>query len=197
VFSFKAFGGGVFWSQLQMGLARGIYSNEAGMGTSSIVHVKTMNDGCQQGAWGILEVFLDTVVSCTLSALVVLLLKDQVIMVDVYHAMYDCFQFSFGIIGDFVYFTSMAFFAMAGMLAWCYYAQECLRFLRISDFWYPFFFVGLLLVGSFIDTESIWAFTDICNGCMLILNVSSMIGLYDIVINCTKKYFISKGYHVK
>ena len=198
VFSTSAIFGGVFWTQLQMGLARGIYSNEAGMGTSSLVHVKNENvDGCEQGAWGILEVVLDTLVSCTLSALVVLLLRSEFVNVDVYQAMYSSFQLSFGTIGDVLYFVSMLLFACSGMLAWCYYAKECMDFLKIKSWWYPYFFMILLLFGAYVSTESLWAFTDICNGFMLILNVSSMIGLYDIVINCTKKYFISKGYHVK
>ena len=198
VFTSSAIFGGVFWTQLQMGLARGIYSNEAGMGTSSIVHVKNEGvDSCQQGAWGILEVVLDTLVSCTLSALVVLLLRNEFVNVDVYQAMYVSFRLSFGIVGDIVYFISMLLFACSGMLAWCYYAQECMVFLKINMWWYPYFFIIILLLGAYVSTESLWAFTDICNGFMLILNVSSMIGLYDIVMNCTKKHFISKGYHVK
>ena len=188
---------GLFWTQLQMGLARGIYSNEAGMGTSSIVHVKNKESvACEQGAWGILEVGVDTLISCTLSALVVLLLRDRVGL-DVYQSMFVCFSSVFGVLGNYVYFISMLFFAISGMLAWCYYAEECLKYLKWSNRWYPFVFIVLLIVGSFVSTEGIWAFTDICNGLMLVLNLTSMIGFVDVIIKTTKSYFISYGYHVQ
>ena len=189
--------GGLFWSQLQMGLARGIYSNEAGMGSSSIVHVKNKESvACVQGAWGILEVGVDTLVSCTLSALVVLLLRDKVGL-DVYQSMFVCFSSVFGICGNWLYFVSMLFFAISGMLAWCYYAYECLKYLKWSNRWYPYVFIIILIIGSFVSTEGIWAFTDICNGLMLFINLTSMVGLVDVIIKTTKNYFISNCYHVK
>lgn len=197
VFDYKAMFGGAFWMQLQMGMARGIYSNEAGMGTSSIVHVKGNGVGCEQGAWGILEVCMDTVISCTLSALVVLLMKDFVEFTDVYQAVYVCFINSFGMFGNVLYMVSMLFFATSGMLAWCYYARECLGYLRVSIRWYSLVFVLVLFFGSLVDTSSLWMLTDIGNGLMVLLNVSSMFGLCDIVMKSSDKYFNSFGNHVK
>ena len=111
--------------------------------------------------------------------------------------MFGCFSNVFGVLGNYLYFISMLFFAISGMLAWCYYAEECLKYLEWSNRWYPFVFILFLIVGSFVSTEGIWAFTDICNGLMLVLNLTSMIGFVDVIIKTTKSYFISYIYHVQ
>lgn len=193
VFSLSSFVGGSWMLQLQAGLTRGIYSNEAGLGSSSIAHAKnTRLHAIEQGAWGVVEVGLDTLVSCTLTALVVLLLKHQLNFYDVYQAMNVCFVFVFGTFGEWIYFVSMVLFAFSSMLAWCYYAKECAAYLNIHRLIYPMVFLLILVLGSFLPNEQIWQLSDICNGLMMIFNGSSLVALQEIVYISTKKYFLSR-----
>ncbi|MDD6467534.1 MAG: amino acid carrier protein [Erysipelotrichaceae bacterium] len=198
VFSFSSLIGGGWFIQMQAGMTRGIYSNEAGLGSSSIAHVKNTHlTSVEQGAWGIVEVGLDTIVSCTLTAFVVLLMKNQVIYTDVYQAMHVAFIAVFGTFGDFTYLVSMVLFAVSSMLAWCYYAKECANYLALPSFLYPTVFILILLFGVNIQTSEIWQISDICNGLMIIINGASLVALQKFVYISTKKYFISKKDNVK
>ena len=176
-FSFKsAFGGigaSLFMRGLREGMSKGIFSAESGMGSSSIAYALSESDSPEkQGVWGVLEVFLDTVVMCSLSALVLLLSDTE--------SVFSAFGAYFGDIG--VYFTLIALFCFAytSICCWSFYGTSCMRSMTNRK-WAPYIYNALfsicIFVGAVSDTGSVWAISDLCNALMLFVNFFGMLKL--------------------
>ena len=148
-------------------------------------------DPVEQGFWGIFEVFFDTIVVCTLTALVLLTSNLMGEGMNGIALTVACFEQGFGKIGGILFAFSIIAFAIPSILGWYYYAQECIRYLFHSS-WvlvlYQCLFLGLLVIGAAMDLHYVWEIADTLNGLMSIPNLISLVILQGIVVKCTKEY---------
>ena len=204
-------GGYAFAQIIQKGLARGVFSNEAGLGSSVIAHsASATREPVKQGLWGIFEVFFDTFIICTLTALVVLVsFGDEAGMTGVLYAQgavdtavsMKAFEELFGIVGTIVYSTILPLFAFTTILAWSYYGEKSVDFLfkktgekgrKIATTVFKVAYVLLVIVSAVADGELAWAISDTCNGLMALPNLIGLIIMSGLVARITKNYFDRK-----
>ncbi|MBQ8295137.1 MAG: sodium:alanine symporter family protein [Clostridia bacterium] len=221
MFSFQAAVGGVtgfaFSQIIQKGLARGVFSNEAGLGSSVIAY--SASETCEpvkQGLWGVFGVFFDTFVICTLTALVVLVsFGDSVGMTTVLYApgsvdttvAMNAFEGVFGGFGTAVYSVILPLFAFTTILAWSYYGEKSVDYLfrktgergrKIATSVFKVAYVLLVIVSAVIDGELAWAISDTFNGLMALPNLIGLVLMSGLVVKITKNYFDrKKGVDVK
>lgn len=165
------FSGAVVSKTLREGFVRSIFSNEAGMGSSSLAHASadTENVGIQ-AEWGIFEIFFDTFIVSTLTAFCLLSAKSESVS----------FLFSsvFGAPGFWLFGILSAVFAFASVISWCFYAECCLSFLfKKSDMpktVYRILFSLSAVFGVFLSVTAIWEIADILNALMMIPNMFLM-----------------------
>ncbi len=182
---------------VRLGLSRGVFSNEAGMGSAPIVHGAARTDSAvRQGFWGVVEVFLDTTVMCTVTALVILVAGE--IPAGMNGAALTAAAFSTGLgtwAGSFVA-ISILFFAGASILGWSYYGEKALEYLSPSircRCWYRRIYLCAVFVGAFVSLEAVWGISDFLNLLMAIPNVAAVLILTNEVSGETARYFGNKN----
>lgn len=183
-FSFSAVGGGVlgFWLSraVHYGLARGLFSHEAGMGSAPLAYAALpCREPVEQGCVGMLEVFFDTFVITLLSALSLLctLPAGTFFTVDGRVLMSACFSLVLGSGGETLFHGMLLLFAFPTILGWYYYASQCLRYLsscKVVHVCYLLLFLFALFVGGIWESDAIWELCDTLNGCMLLVNLVAM-----------------------
>ena len=193
----SAFTGGVVGSlfiSMRRGVSRGIFSNEAGIGTGSIAHACADTDQpVKQGMFGIFEVFADTIVICTLTALVILCSG-----VDINYGVaagaeltISGFTASYGSWVSIFTAIAMCCFAFSTILGWGLYGARCIEFVFSTKVVKPFFIVYALvaIIGATVDLGLIWGIADTCNGLMSIPNLIALFLLSGTVVKLVKEYF--------
>ncbi len=217
-FSFDTMVAGVgsyaFAQIIQKGLARGVFSNEAGLGSSVIAHsASNTREPVKQGLWGVFEVFFDTFIICTLTAIVVLLAygSDETALysgayLDTQMSMMS-FEKTFGTFGTVVYSSIIPLFAFTTILAWSYYGEKSVEFLfrkrkeltrKIARTTFKVLYVLLVIVSALIDGELAWAISDTFNGLMALPNLIGLVLMSGLVVDITKNYFLrKKGHDIK
>ena len=192
--------GGVVGScflSLQKGVARGIFSNEAGLGTGSIAHAcADTRQPVQQGFFGIFEVFMDTILICTLTALVILCSGVPVAYGQATGAELTIAGFE-ATYGSWVsIFTAVALccFAFSTILGWGLYGARCLEFLFSSRVIKPFMLVYALVAipGATMDLGLLWSIAETFNGLMSIPNLIAVFLLSDVVVQLLREYFAKR-----
>ena len=167
---------------VHIGLSRGVFTNEAGLGSAPIAHAAAdCKSPVQQGVWGILEVFLDTIVVCTITALVVLCADSGRLWqsgLDGAPLTSAAFASAFGTFGSRFIAFSIIFFAIAAMLGWCYYGEQALSYLFKGKagavLLYRLLFVSAILLGAHIELTLVWRVSDILNALMALPNVLAL-----------------------
>lgn len=198
-FTPRAVTGGMLGSAFQalrIGCSRGVFTNEAGMGTASIAHASAdVAHPAEQGLMGILEVFLDTLLICTLTALVILVSGVPVPYGTDAGAELTVRAFS-EVYGDgaavaIAIFLSL--FAVATVLGWGLYGGRCAQFLFGSRAWKWFSMAQILVIvlGSVLDTATVWLLSETVNGLMAIPNLLALACLTPEVARLTKEYIKS------
>jgi len=203
---------------IQKGLARGVFSNEAGLGSSVIAHsTSATREPVKQGLWGIFEVFFDTFIICTITALVILVsFGDAVGMETVLYAMKPngkdfvyanttvsmmAFESVFGTFGTVVYSIIIPLFAFTTILAWSYYGEKSIDFLfrktgekgrKIARYAFKIVYVLLVIVAATLKSELAWQISDTFNGLMALPNLVGLVILSGLVVKITKNYFDRK-----
>lgn len=197
-FSPKGFTGGMVGSMflsMKKGVSRGIFSNEAGLGTGSIAHAcADTKEPVRQGMFGIFEVFADTIVICTLTALVILCSGTTVNYGEAAGAELTISGFT-AVYGNWItIFTALALccFAFSTIISWGLYGARCITFLCSSEkavrpFLVIYSFVSIL--GATVDLGLMWDIADTFNGLMAIPNLIGVFLLSGTVIRLTKEYF--------
>ncbi len=198
-FSFKSVGGGVLgyaiMRSMRYGLARGIFSNEAGLGSSVIAHsASSVKEPVRQGLWGIFGVFLDTMVICTLTALVILtsgVYGES--MGDISGAMLSqaAFTQAFGKFGTVVFSLILPLFAFTTILSWAYYGEKSFEFIfgKKYSIIFKVIYVALVIVGALTSVSLVWDMADFFNGLMAIPNLIGLFLLGGVVTRITRNYF--------
>lgn len=185
-------GGFAITRAMHFGVSRGVFSNEAGMGSSPISHASVSEaNAIEQGFWGIFEVFFDTIIVCTITGVMILtsgLLENGMEGVDLTLA---CFSLGFGNLGGVIFSCSIIAFAIPSILGWYYYARECLRYLfkgKLALYIYQAVFLVLLVLGAQMQLSFVWNVADTLNGLMAIPNLISLVILCSVVVKLTKEY---------
>lgn len=196
-FNPSAFTGGVvgsFFVSMQKGVSRGIFSNEAGLGTGSIAHAcADTDDAAKQGLYGIFEVFMDTIVVCTLTALVILLGSTSIPYGQTAGAELTISGFT-NVYGNWVsIFTAIAMccFAFSTIVGWGLYGARCAEFLLGSKILLPFNIAYCLvsILGATTDLGLIWGISDTFNGFMAVPNLIGVFLLTPVVLRLVKEHF--------
>ena len=209
-FSAKSATGGVVGYGIQMaitwGFKRGAFSNEAGLGSSVMVHSSSnVKEPVRQGMWGIFEVFADTIIVCTLTALVVLtsglvdLESGKMISENVKSALVgEAFGTIFGKAGPMFIAIAILLFAYSTVLGWSHYGTTAwgYSFGDKSSIIYKIVFVVMIFFGCTMSLDLAWDLSDTFNGLMMIPNLIGVIALCPIVSKITKNY-IDRNLHNK
>lgn len=191
---------------MRYGIARGVFTNEAGLGTSAMAHAAAdVNSPAHQGMWGIFEVFIATLVICSVTALVILSsgVYDmhtalQAILSDhVDNAMLGAplssaaFATVFGAYGGVFVSVCLILFAFTSLLGACYYGEQCISYLtgtrRIVPF-YRLFFLAAIILGSISDLSATWLLVDLTNGLMAIPNLIALLLLSNHAVKLIHSY---------
>ena len=204
-FSLKSATGGVVGAgiatAMKMGFKRGVFSNEAGLGSSVMVHSSSnVKEPVRQGMWGIFEVFADTIVVCTLTALTILssglvdldtgMLTAAGEAVGSNSLMSESFRMVFGPAGAAFVAIAILLFAYSTVLGWSHYGATACRFLLGDKAVVPYriLFCVIVLAGSVMKAQLAWDISDTFNGLMMIPNLVGVLTLSPMVARCTKNY---------
>ena len=189
---------GSFFMSMKKGVSRGIFSNEAGLGTGSIAHAcADTRKPVKQGMFGIFEVFTDTIVICTLTALVILCSQVPVGYGQAAGAELTIQGF-ISVYGNWVsVFTAVAMccFAFSTILGWGLYGARCIEFLFSEKVIKPFMVAYSLvaILGATADLGLMWNIAETFNGLMAIPNLIALFLLSGTVVKLTKEYFAGEG----
>ncbi|MCG8541626.1 MAG: sodium:alanine symporter family protein [Clostridia bacterium] len=201
-FSARAVGGGLVGTVIRYGVARGVFSNEAGLGSAPIAHAASKNnDPVRQGIIGSLGSFIDTLIVCSMTALVILV-SGLVTIDQATGAMTisnglsgaalttTAFDVAFPGIGGLVVAFGLIFFAFSTILGWYYYGSKCLEYIagvKAIQF-YKWIWVALVFVGAVYKVDFVWNLSDTFNGLMAIPNLIGLLALSPIIFAMTKDY---------
>ena len=201
-FSAEAALGGAFgitiMTTIQKGVGRGVFSNEAGLGSAPIAHAATSEtDPVKQGMYGIFEVFMDTIVICTLTALTVLCGVESGVGITWGESagtelISAAFATVFGAkVGAMIVAVGIGLFALSTILSWSLYGTRCFEFLTGGKYVQVFqvLFVLMVVVGATLELELVWNIADTLNGFMAIPNLVALLGLSGVVIKLSKNHF--------
>ncbi|WP_319507677.1 sodium:alanine symporter family protein [uncultured Methanolobus sp.] len=177
---------------IQFGVARGVFSNEAGLGSTPIAAAAAkVKSPVKQGLISMTATFFDTIIVCSMTGMVLIISgswKGE--LAGAYMTNY-AYSSVLENVGTYVVGIGLMFFAFTTILGWNYYAERCTEFLFGVKAILPFKFVYILMVsmGAFLTLDIIWILADIFNGLMAVPNLIALIALRKIVISETKEYF--------
>ncbi|MDR2526118.1 MAG: amino acid carrier protein [Oscillospiraceae bacterium] len=191
-----AAGGGAAWGirkALRYGVARGVFSNEAGLGSSAVMHAAAEVDRpARQGLWGIAEVFIDTILMCTVTGLALLCCGSWSPggAVEGVAAVGQAFSSVLGSGGHVFVSISVALFAFATLTGWSYYGEQGCRYLFGEKSVRSFRIIYLLaaVLGSALRMETVWNAADILNALMAIPNLLGVLALSGVALRELKAY---------
>ncbi|MBQ8834787.1 MAG: sodium:alanine symporter family protein [Oscillospiraceae bacterium] len=204
-FSAEAALGGAFgitiMQTIQKGVGRGVFSNEAGLGSAPMAHAASSEkDPVKQGLYGIFEVFMDTIVICTMTALTLLCGVEsgvEIIWGESAGAELIIASFSTvfgGKFGSAIVALAISLFALSTILSWSLYGSRSCEFLlghKVTVV-YQVIFVLVVVVGATLDLKLVWDIADTLNGFMAIPNLIALLALSGVVIKLTKEHFAGK-----
>ena len=215
-FSVEALGGGLcgtitagMMNAMRYGVARGVFSNEAGLGSSVMVHSNSnIKEPVKQGMWGIFEVFADTMVVCTMTALVVLTsgvldLDTGALMQGATDANLVAKAFStlFGVWGERFIAIAILLFAYSTVLGWSHYGSKAFEFLfgTKATIGYKLVFVVMAYFGCTMSLSLALDLSDTFNGLMMVPNLIGVVALSGLVMKITRNYIdrVKKGKDIK
>ncbi len=208
----KAIGGGMAGTAVQLamntiknGCKRGVFSNEAGLGSSVMVHSNScVREPVKQGLWGIAEVFVDTMVICTMTALVVLSsgaidLNTGLVISEVNDDTLVALAFgnTLGKPGEWFVVICVTLFAFTTVMGWSYYGTKVTEYL-MGVTWskvYRVIFIMLITFGAVVESNLAWSISDTFNGLMMIPNLIGIISLSPLIVKLTRNYKQRKFRH--
>ena len=200
-FSGTAVGGGLVGTVIRYGVARGVFSNEAGLGSAPIAHAASkIEDPTTQGIIASLGSFIDTLIVCTMTALVILVsglisfntdglmsvsngLSGAALTSGAYAA-------SLPGVGQFIVSIGLIFFAFSTILGWYYYGSKCLEYIagvKAVEL-YKWVWVVLVFVGATVPLNFVWNLSDAFNGLMAIPNLIALLALCPVIVSLLKAY---------
>ncbi len=198
-FNFRAAAGGTagygIMLAMHYGFSRGVFSNEAGLGSAPIAHAaSSTKDPVSQGLWGMFEVFFTTIIICTLSALVILTTgiwntgTAQGAALSI-----ASFNEIFPNVGGIIVTLATVFFALSTILGWAYYGEVSMEYLsnnsKTAVQIYRCIYIVFVFLGAVASLDLVWGISETMNGLMAIPNLIGIIGLSKVVKTATKEHF--------
>lgn len=209
-FGVRAAAGGIGASMIvaiQKGVARGIFSNEAGLGSAPIAAAAAKTkDPVRQGLVSMTGTFIDTVVICTMTGLCIIMmgswenpaLEGVAVTADAYN---KGFSFLPEQVSSFMLMACLVFFAFTTILGWNYYGERCLEYLtnrnKRAVKLYRCLYILAVFIGPYMTVSAVWTIADIFNGLMAIPNIIALFALSGIVAKETNEYFRKEKRHEK
>lgn len=199
-FGMRAAAGGALGAiimAMQKGIARGIFSNEAGLGSAPIAAAAAqVEDPAGQGLVSMMGTVIDTLVICTLTGLTIVITGAWNVGLEgiavTTKAFQDGMPFS-GEIVSFILMVSLVFFAFTTILGWDYYSERCLEYLTGGNMkvvkGYRWIYILAIFIGPYMTVSAVWTIADIFNGLMALPNLVALVALNGVVVSETKKYF--------
>jgi AGCS family alanine or glycine:cation symporter len=199
-FGMRAVAGGALGAvivAMQKGIARGIFSNEAGLGSAPIAAAAAQTkEPARQGLVSMTGTFLDTIVVCTMTGLSIVLTGSWDIGLEGVEVTTNAFQMGLPIppeISSFVLMICLVFFAFTTILGWNYYGERCLEYLSNGNqkavLTYRWLYILAVFIGPFMTVSAVWTIADIFNALMAIPNLIAILALSGVVVAETKSYF--------
>ncbi|NQK17136.1 alanine/glycine:cation symporter family protein [Streptococcus suis] len=190
------FAGATVQQAIQRGIARGVFSNESGLGSAPIAAAAAKSDNpVEQGLISMTGTFIDTLIICTLTGFTILV-TDQWSVEGLAGAPLTQAAFStvFGQPGVLALTISLVLFAYTTILGWSYYGERCIEFLFGTKAILPYrlVFVAMVALGGFLKLDLIWTIADIVNGLMALPNLIALLALSPVIIKETRQYFAKK-----
>ena len=188
-----------FMTVMRTGIARGVYTNEAGLGSSPIVAAAAKtNSGVRQGLLSMTSVFVTTILTCSVTGLVIISsglmdssdMNGSTLVTAAYNM---CLPHN---IGMYLIAVGIMFFAFTTILGWNYYGERCLVYLTGTTKWikpYKIIYIAAIALAPFLSLEPIWLLADITNALMIIPNLIAIIALRKVIIGETKLYFSKRN----
>ena len=185
---------------MRYGIARGVFSNEAGLGSAPIAHATaTTNHPVRQGLWGILEVFYDTIVMCTATTLVIMLTgvwsngeSGAMLTISGFNAVLG------GTVGAGLVTFCMILTAYDTLLAWCFYGETCMAYLlghgKVVRMVYRVVWLPFTMLGAVGSLRVVWDAADTLNGLMAIPNLIALAALGGVVVKLTRGFLAGRPY---
>ncbi|MCK1239187.1 sodium:alanine symporter family protein [Streptococcus uberis] len=189
------FSGALVKDAIQKGIARGVFSNESGLGSAPIAAAAARtNEPVEQGLISMTGTFIDTIIICSLTGFAILITGQWTSHLEGAPLTQAAFASVFGHVGIHALTFSLVLFAFTTILGWSYYGERCFEFLfgtkGITLF--RLFFVFMVGLGGFLKLELIWIIADIVNGLMALPNLIALLALSPIIICETQRYFNKK-----
>ena len=199
-FSPRAITGGAVGSMLvamQKGVARGIFSNEAGLGSAPIAAAAAQtNEPVRQGLVSMLGTVIDTIIICTMTGLSIVITGSWDKGLEGVAVTTRAFQVGLpfpGRVSAFILMLCLVFFAFTTILGWDYYSERCLDYLTGNNKkvvrTYRWIYIACVFIGPYMTVSAVWTIADIVNGLMAIPNLIALLALNGVVVAETKKYF--------
>ncbi len=198
-FTGRAIAGGTLGTVIKWGLKRGVFSNEAGLGSSVMVHSNSnAREPVTQGIWGIFEVFADTIIICTLTAMAILTsglvdletgrLLDETIAAGALTS--RCFYQVFGNAGSVFVTLALILFAFSTCLGWSHYGTKSWEYLlgTRSVGVYRVLFIAAIMAGALMQSSLAWDISDTFNGLMALPNLIGVLACSGTVVSIVKNY---------
>ena len=190
---------GTIMVAMQKGVSRGIFSNEAGLGSAPIAAAAAKTkDPVRQGLVTMTGTFIDTIVVCTMTGLSIVLAGSWDKGLEGVAVTMDAFQHGLPFpneVASFVLMICLIFFAFTTILGWSYYSERCLAYLTGSHktvtLVYRWLYIAAVFIGPYLTVEAVWNIADIFNGLMAIPNIIALLALSGIIAADTKAYFRS------
>lgn len=191
--------GSTFMIAMQKGVARGVFSNEAGMGTAPIAHAAARtNDPVRQGTIGMLGTFIDTIIICSMTALVIIIMNGWT-QIDLEtgklmsHAGITSFAFDQGLpaFGKHIVTFGLVFFTYSTIIGWSFYGERCAEYLLGVKVivYYRILWVVVVFIGAVASLKTIWVIAEIMNALMAIPNLIALLLLSPVIFRLTREYF--------
>ncbi len=199
-FGLRAIAGGALGAMIvamQKGIARGIFSNEAGIGSAPIAAAAAQtNEPVRQGLVSMLGTFIDTIVICTMTGLTIVITGAWDMGLEGVAVTTKAFQLGLPFpnqVASFILMICLVFFAFTTILGWDYYSERCLEYLtgnkkKVLKV-YRWLYILCIFIGPYMTVQAVWKIADIFNGLMAIPNLIALIALSGVVASETKKYF--------
>lgn len=178
---------------MRSGIARGIFSNEAGLGSAPIVAAAAKTKWpAEQGLVSMTGTFIDTIIICTMTGLVLVVSGAWSGELNGAAMTESAFAMAFPAMAKYLLMVGLVLFAFTTILGWNYYGERCIEYLfgTKSIMPYRLVFICLVASGAFLKLETIWVIADIVNGLMAIPNLIALLGLSGVVVAETKAYFV-------
>ena len=190
------FAGAAVWAAIRFGVARGVFSNEAGLGSAPIAHAAAKSKGpVSQGLVAMLDTFIDTIIVCSFTAFAIITTGAWTSGATGAALTSAAFNAALPGIGGPIIALALAVFAFTTILGWSYYCERSLQYLFGLKVIMPFRVVWSVaaLVGSVLTLEFVWLLADTLNALMAVPNLIALIVLSPIVFKITKEFFDSRG----